>query len=103
VSPIAQDDYAEYRDADFVRAVALDASARDLATFWPSGGPSWDALAIISDLKSETRPGVILVEAKSHIPEIYGSGCQASARSRERIDTALAEAKLWCGARIEAD
>jgi hypothetical protein len=103
VSPLAQDNYTEYRDADFVRAVGLGAFVSELATFWPSGGPSWDALAVISDSEGKLRPGVILVEAKSHIPEIYGSGCQASASSRARIETALAEAKLWYGARIEAD
>lgn len=103
VSPIAQDDYAEYRDADFVRAVGLGDSAGELASFWPSGGPSWDALAIISDWESKIRPGVILVEAKSHIPEIYGSGCQASPHSRDRIEKALADAKRWCGASTDAD
>jgi hypothetical protein len=102
-SPIAQDNYAEYRDSDFVRAIGLGASAGQLATFWPSGGPSWDALAIISGSKTETHPGVILVEAKSHIAEIYGSGCQASAHPRERIESALADAKQWCGARADAD
>jgi hypothetical protein len=72
VSPLAQDNYTEYRDPDFVRAVGLGAFVSELATFWPSGGPSWDALAIISDSEGKLRPGVILVEAKSHIPEIYG-------------------------------
>jgi hypothetical protein len=103
VSPIAQDDYTEYRDAGFLRAVGLGDSADELATFWPSGAPSWDALAIISDSDGRIRPNVVLVEAKSHIPEIYGSGCQAGTHSRVVIEKALAASKHWCGARTDAD
>jgi hypothetical protein len=103
VSPLAQNDYVEYRDADFIHAVGLGDCADELASFWPSGGPSWDALAIISDSEGKIRPGVILLEAKSHIREIYGSGCQASPHSREKIETALANAKHWCGAEMNAD
>jgi hypothetical protein len=103
VSPLAKDDYVEYRDADFLRAVGLGDFVGELANFWPSGGPSWDALAIISDSDGRIRPGVILVEAKSHIPEIYGSGCQAGPSSRGLIEKALAETKDWCGASTDAD
>jgi hypothetical protein len=103
VSPIAQDNYIEYRDTDFMRAVGLGESADELATFWPSGGPSWDALAIISDSDGRIRPNVVLVEAKSHIPEIYGSGCQAGTHSRVLIEKALTASKQWCGASADAD
>ena len=103
VSPLAEDDYEEYRDADFLRAVGLHDSVDDLANFWPSGGPSWDALAVVSDLAGRIHPGVILVEAKSHIPEIYGNGCQAGPHSRGTIEKALAEAKDWCKASADAD
>ena len=102
-SPLAQDDYAEYRDADFLKAIGLGGSADELATFWPHGGPSWDALAIMSNSGRTIREGVILVEAKSHISEIYGNGCQASPQSRDRIERALAAAKQWCGASAAAD
>ena len=103
VSPIAGDDYAEYRDADFLRAVELGDYASELASFWPSGGPSWDALAVTYDTDGRIRPGVILVEAKSHISEIYGIGCQANPASRDLIEKALAVAKQWCGASGDAD
>ena len=103
VSPISKDNYAEYRDADFLRAVGLGDCARELAAFWPSGGPSWDALAIVSDSNGRIRPGVILVEAKSHIPEIYGNGCQAIQHSRGVIEKSLAVAKEWCHARPDCD
>lgn len=103
VSPLAKDDYAEYRDADFLWAVGLGNFVSELANFWPSGGPSWDALATISDSDGRIHPGVILVEAKSHIPEIYGNGCQAGPDSRDVIEKALAETKDWCKASADAD
>ena len=56
-------------------------------------GPSWDALGIISDPGLKMKPGVILVEAKSHIPEIYGTGCQASPASLVRIQAAISDAR----------
>jgi hypothetical protein len=37
------------------------------------------------------------------VPEIYGSGCQASATSLILIKKSLAAAKRWCGAREDAD
>jgi hypothetical protein len=103
VSPLARHDYAEYRDMDFLRAVGLGEFARELAAFWPSGGPSWDALGIVSVPDGKTVPSILLVEAKSHIPEVNGSGCQASPHSRALIDKSLAAAKQWCGARTDAD
>jgi hypothetical protein len=103
VSPIARDEYVEYRDEDFLRAVGLSDSAVELGKFWPRGGPCWDALGIVSDSKGMLRPGVILLEAKSHIPEIYGSGCQAGPHSFALIERSLAAAKQWCGARADAN
>ena len=103
VSPLAQNDYIEYRDAEFLRTVKLGKYTDKIANFWPSGGPCWDALALISTPGNETTPGVILVEAKSHISEIYGSGCQASSRSRELILRSFTATKRWCGANPESD
>lgn len=72
VSPLATQSYREYRDNDFLDALGLGQFAGAMRRFWPRGGPCWDALARI------TGGGCILVEAKSHLPEIYGSGCGAS-------------------------
>ncbi len=103
VSPLAADQYQEFRDAEFLARVGLSAHATALAAFWPSGGPSWDALGIISDPAGAMKPGVILLEAKSHIPEIYGNGCQAGDASLPQIEAALAKAKSWCGVSGTAD
>lgn len=98
VSPLAEDDFVEYRDADFLRAVGLEEAIPDLKQFWPSSGPSWDALGRVSDANGRIRPGALLVEAKSHLAEIYGNGCQAQGASRNVITKALTEAKAWCRA-----
>ena len=103
VSPLACDDYIEYRDDEFLRAVGLGEFIPELAKFWPSGGPSWDALATTSDSNGYLRPGVVLLEAKSHIPEIYGNGCGAGEHSRRLIESSLLTAKQWSGADPGAD
>lgn len=103
VSPLVLQDYAEYRDADFLHAIGLSQFSSQLAAFWPSGGPSWDALAVVSTPEGKTVPGIILVEAKSHIPEIYGNGCQAGPHSRGLIEESLDAAKRWYGARMDAN
>ena len=92
-SPIAGDDFREYRDARFLKALDLLAlqpklvgGAKTPAGFWPARGPVWDALAVDS---SGLR---ILVEAKAHIPEIVSmKGCSATAQPsikliRKRFD-----------------
>jgi hypothetical protein len=98
VSPLASDSYREYRDAEFLDRVGLSGHAAELAHFWPSRGPSWDALGIVSDQEGKMKPGVLLVEAKSHVAEVYGNGCQASPKSRARITQALQDAQEWVGA-----
>jgi hypothetical protein len=60
-------------------------------------GPSWDALGVISSPLGNIKPGVILAEAKSQIPEIYGGDCQASAASLPKIRAAMHPARGWCG------
>lgn len=96
VSPLKAQRYAEYRDADFLRAVGLKRYATQLATFWPRRGPCWDALARYGN-------GCILVEAKSHIAEIYGVGCAASEKSLAAIRASLAITKQWLRVPEEAD
>jgi hypothetical protein len=103
VSPLRDEDYREYRDADFLQRVGLLRFAKELAEFWPGMGPSWDGLGILSDANGRINPGVILVEAKSHIAEIYGPGCQADAESLVKIKAALAQTRAWCGASTEAN
>jgi hypothetical protein len=92
VSPLHGELFREYHDSGFLRALGLS-NYEELERFWPGRGPVWDALAI-----DEISRGVVLVEAKSHVPEIRGSGCSAtSARSIEKIEASLALTKQWLG------
>jgi len=62
-SPLQSDDYAEYRDEDFLRKLEIlnNKVEYTLSKFWPDNGPQWDALGVSGD-------EIILVEAKANIP-----------------------------------
>jgi hypothetical protein len=96
VSPRRADDWAEYRDAQFLVKVGLPQHRDALAAFWPSGGPQWDALGISSS------KDVILIEAKAHFDELT-SHCGAGEGSRVLIDAALANTKTALAAAADAD
>jgi hypothetical protein len=103
VSPCAASNYLEYRDGCFLEAVGLSEFQTQLNDFWPSNGPCWDALGLLSNGIPFAPAVVLLVEAKSHIPEVRSNGCQASGQSLVRIQRALEEAKAWCGADPKTD
>lgn len=88
-SPIEQDDFAEYRDNDFLVKVGLDPTEIKLDDFWPAKGPQWDALA------KTTGGHVILVEAKANIPELVSPATGAKKKSKCLIDYSLCETKKY--------
>lgn len=91
VSPLQDDDYAEYRDQDFLDILGVDLPNKRLKDFWPNLGPQWDALA-------RTRSGrIILLEAKANIPEVVSPATGASPASRELIEKSLSETKAFLG------
>ena len=92
-SPLASDDYAEYRDNMFLERLGLPRLESALRDFWPQRGPQWDALAL-SD-----NGDVLLIEAKAHIDELCSPGTAASEESRARIEAALDRAISACGAK----
>lgn len=86
-SPLRDDDWAEYRDADFLKKLGLERLALALATFWPTNGPQWDALATVPDGK------VFLFEGKAHLGEM-ASTCKArDDDARLKITRSIAETK----------
>jgi hypothetical protein len=97
LSPLKDDDFAEYSDQAFLERLGIALERRPLGSFWPKGGPVWDALA-----KTDRRQ-VILVEAKAHIPELVSPRTGATGVSLRRIRQSLAETKLFLGSRSEAD
>lgn len=90
LSPLEADGYAEYRDRLFMRLIGQERLMADLAAFWPSNGPQWDALGRSGDR-------VVLVEAKAHIAEINSPPCAAGPASRARIEAAFARVRADLG------
>ncbi|WP_079731340.1 hypothetical protein [Novosphingobium mathurense] len=87
------DDFAEYRDGDFLDLIGLGNLRPALSDFWPDRGPQWDALGV-SD-----RGAVLLVEAKAHVGETCSPGTSASEASRKRIADALSACADRLGAK----
>jgi hypothetical protein len=97
-SPLAREDFAEYRDREALRCLGiLDLAKRSLIQFWPPRGPVWDALGVASGRAK------ILVEAKAHIAEAASPGSKASEESLAHIRRSLEEARAWYGPRATAD
>jgi hypothetical protein len=106
---LASDAYREYWDHPFLERMYLARYSEDLKEFWPSGGPHWDALALVH-LPGVTQPGALLAEGKSYVAELFGSGtgAKSGSASRKRIEAALAWTQrelnvtdrgpeAWCG------
>ncbi len=91
-SPLASDEFAEYRDDAVLDVLDARPSKRPLRTFWPRGGPQWDALG--RALSGE----IVLVEAKAHLNELYSPPMDASAEpSIARIQLSLREVQQGLG------
>jgi len=89
-SPLESDDYAEYRDEDFLEKFGiLNKMKYPLSNFWPDYGPQWDALGVSDD-------EIILVEAKANIPEMVSPGTGAkNPQSIKKIRNSLDEVKKY--------
>ena len=90
VSPLIDDGYAEYRDRAFLDRLGLSRHAGALADFWPARGPQWDGLARFDG-------GVLVAEAKAHLPELPGPACAARPRSKARIAASMARVQEGLG------
>lgn len=91
MSPLEDDEFAEYRDQDFLNRLGVVLPQRNLETFWPNRGPQWDALGL-------TESGtVLLVEAKANIPEVVSSGTEATRKSRDMIVRSIGEVQEYLG------
>lgn len=97
ISPLKERQYREYRDKEFLEQIGAAHLAAELKKFWPVRGPRWDALASVANW------GCVLVEAKSHVPEVYGSGCCALGDSLSVITSSLSKTKTRLGVPPDAD
>jgi len=90
-SPFKADNYAEYRDEDFLKKLGIlnNKIKYPLCNFWPDNGPQWDALGVSDD-------EIILVEAKANIPEMVSPGTDAkNPQSIKKIRNSLDEVKKY--------
>lgn len=95
VSPLAEDNFNEYQDAEFLDKLQLSQHANNLGRFWPKKrGPCWDALAIVEGINLH---GALLVEAKSHVSEMVSSWKAKSPESRDTIQKALEHTAMSLG------
>jgi hypothetical protein len=91
LSPLRNDDFAEYRDEAFLNRLDLTEHVLGLEQFWPKRGPQWDALG-------RTMSGeILLVEAKAHIGEFCSPASQASKDSLLMIRSSLKAAAMAIG------
>jgi hypothetical protein len=98
LSPLKNDDYAEYQDQSFLDILGIKLEKVPLPEFWPTkGGPQWDALGKSKDNR------VFLVEAKSHIPEAVTPATGAKGDSLIKIQAALSQTKRYLNAKPDID
>jgi hypothetical protein len=97
LSPIADDEYAEYQNQAFLDLLGIKVPKVSLSDFWPSRGPVWDGLG-----KSDSGK-VFLVEAKSHISEVLSPKTGAGVKSLRQIKKSLNETKAFLHSNSEHD
>ena len=95
LSPLEEDDYAEYRDQAFIDKLGVKLDKVSLEDFWPSGGPQWDALGRSGSGK------LFLVEAKSHIQEMVSSIQAEDKDSLKKISKSLKDTKSFLNSKAE--
>jgi hypothetical protein len=89
VSPRNDDNYAEYSDNDFLKILGLNNKLSvGLNTFWPNGGPQWDALGKHNDK-------IFIVEAKANSGELNSNCGATSPESLRLIEKSLTETKQY--------
>jgi hypothetical protein len=93
-SPLAQDKFAEYRDAAFLENLDLQEFTEELGKFWPKMGPQWDALGRTADGEV-----FILVEAKANVPELVSFCGAKDKESLKNVSASLAETQGWLNCR----
>ncbi len=89
-SPQKDDNYAEYRDEDFLEILGLKQFKKKLHGFWPKRGPQWDALG-----RAKKSGPYFLVEAKANIPEIISSSQAKSEKSISKIRNSLSDTQKY--------
>jgi hypothetical protein len=97
LSPLADDNYAEYSDQQFLDRLGIQLTERPLSSFWPRRGPQWDGLG------KTTSGQLLLLEAKAHIPEMVSPPTAAQGAALARIKECLNEVRTALEANAKTD
>ena len=97
LSPLKEDNYAEYRDEACLKLLKITLNSYPLNDFWPKNGPQWDALG------KSTSGKLFLVEAKSHIPELISTLKASNPASADKIQRSLEQTRKSFGAKSDFD
>ena len=97
LSPLTDDNYAEYSDQRFLDRLGIQLTERPLSSFWPQRGPQWDGLG------KTTSGQLLLLEAKAHIPEMVSPPTAAQGASLTRIRESLNEVRTALKAHAKTD
>jgi hypothetical protein len=98
VSPLKNDQFAEYSDQDFLARLGMPPLGTPLASFWPNKGPHWDALGRVDNSE------YFLVEAKAHLGEIISTPTKASSvKSFNHIANSLNSCKNYLKVNSKSD
>jgi len=95
LSPLKTDKYSEYYGQSFLNLLGVELQKVPLSSFWPKRGPQWDALG------KSSRGKLLLVEAKSHIPELISTMQAKDENSVKRIRRSLEETTHFLNANPE--
>ena len=97
LSPLKCDEYAEYSDQESLDLLGIELEKRSLSSFWPVGGPQWDALGLGGSGR------FFLVEAKSHISELFSCVRAKDEKSLNLIHKSLDDTKSYLGPNSPVD
>jgi len=98
LSPLREDEFAEYRDGSFLDRLGLSKHKPALRTFWPALGPQWDGLGKLTD-----GSAYFMIEAKANISEIVSNCAAKSPASLQKINDSLRKTQEWIGAEPHID
>jgi hypothetical protein len=96
LSPLEEDEYAEYRDEEALALLGLELETIVYQPFWVEMGPQWDGIG-------RSGEKVFLVEAKSHIPELISSMQAKNPNSIKTIRDSLEKTKKQLGSKTDFD
>lgn len=97
LSPLEDDEFSEYSDQALLKLLGVELQKVPLSSFWPRRGPQWDALGKSSHGK------LLLIEAKSHIPELISMLQAKDEKSVGKIRRSLEETRQFLNANPKID